>query len=151
MAQKQGGKGKKSSPSDIGYWKRVNPEAQRAKRIERHARKLLKHGGYENTPNALKAAINHAETNPQDFPKTHRSKPFSPDRVILSDRIPDFRKAHELGHPIFSLVCNGRILQQSLNESECLLARPYSSRLDYQVIRQKSGGFRDVRSFRAFN
>lgn len=40
MAQKQGGKGKASSPSDQAYWKRVRPEAQREKRMARHALRM---------------------------------------------------------------------------------------------------------------
>lgn len=40
MASKQGGKGKSSSPSSIAYWKRVSPDAQKAKRIAKHCRRM---------------------------------------------------------------------------------------------------------------
>ena len=42
MAQKQGGKGKSSSPSSIAYWKRVSPTAQKTKRAAQHARRMGK-------------------------------------------------------------------------------------------------------------
>jgi len=40
MAQKQGGKGKQSSPSDIAYWKRINPTTQAAKRLAKHRARM---------------------------------------------------------------------------------------------------------------
>ena len=43
MAQKQGGKGKQSSPSDKAYWaRRGTGQSQKTKRMEKHARRMGK-------------------------------------------------------------------------------------------------------------
>ena len=148
MAQKQGGKGKSSSPSDLGYWKRVSPERQRAKRIERHARRLLAQGKFSTTPNALKAAINFCEpTGKLVYPR--KPQIFPPQRVVFNSN------AHDLRSPIFpidQIIASGVILESSSRESDALACiAMLGTHVAYQHIRQLPSGRRILISSRAGN
>lgn len=101
MAQKQGGKGKSSSPSDIAYWKRVNPETQKAKRLARHKRKM----GLNSPQLTASQALTH-------FPRVPLPRPIP--SVILDGKVRDFSSSPFL----HILECDGKVLEISPHRAD---------------------------------
>lgn len=98
MAQKQGGKGKSSSPSSIAYWKRVSPATQKAKAAARHARRMGK------TPTQL--AASGAYLGLPEFPKTRPD--FSPTLPVPMASLRELPNVALLGGGF--VIADGRIL-----------------------------------------
>lgn len=138
MSQKQGGKGKSSSPSDIGYWKRVSPEAQRAKRIARHAARLIRLGHFASIPNALKAAINSCEPKGKIDYGRHIPKPDHR-HMVMTEAIK--RTAR---FPLHIVISEGVTIAWSENQSDAITAialmaprRQYTHDLLYDTGRRQ--------------
>lgn len=134
MAQKQGGKGKSSSPSDQAYWKRVRPEAQREKRMARHAKRQ----------GLNKAQMAEACTMP-DFPKIRAERPTRPE-------IPSLVRIDSAGFPIHAVYVEGVCVEFSQWRTDADDAkRKTMSRLSYEhrVISPISGQSRLIESRRA--
>ena len=116
MPQKQGGKGKTSSPSDQAYWKRVNPAAQKAKRIARHRRRM-----------GLNQAQISAATAPAHYPHVPISR--EKESVILSLPV----RANYAGLYLHTLTVAGVLVEISPAVSDISRAKADTfSRLSYE-------------------
>ncbi len=115
QSQKQGGKGKSSSPSDLSYWKRISPERQRTKRIARHAKRLLKQDPYyKGMPNALNAAINGCEPKGK-ISYGHARKPLPLTKTVLSDNI-----RTTVHFPVHIVISEGVCVEISPRQSDAV-------------------------------
>jgi hypothetical protein len=109
MAQKQGGKGKSSSQSDLNYWNRLKLSGGRSKRKLRN----------------LKNAGKLAGSVPDYGRKPAKGK--SPERVVFSGQT-----AKQSGAFLHIIRCNGVILEISPRLSDVIFSRDrIAPKLDY--------------------
>lgn len=91
--QKQGGKGKKSSPSTLQYWARIKAvngaETHRTARIQRHAKRMLADAqrlGKPIPPNPLRYFANLAEQGKPNFPRLRHNR-FPDAKMVMTETV----------------------------------------------------------------
>ena len=125
MAQKQGGKGKQSSPSDKAYWARKGTGAsQKTRKIEQHARRMGK---------TLKQLETAGAFGTPSFPRVQ--VPRELEKVVFSGTVKDNFPAWAVyGHIPHFIISDGVTIGVEARETDAM-----------QVFRErKPGGFAKV-------
>jgi len=122
MAQKQGGKGKSSSPSSVAYWKRVSPSAQKAKRANQHAKRM----GKTHTKLIEAGAFSLPE-----FPKLRAS--FSPTLPVPMASLRELPNVAKLGGGF--VIADGVILDAATRTNELHAAYGNSRTVPRRIVR----------------
>lgn len=149
---KQGGKGKKSSPSTLQYWSRMKAvngaETHRTTRIQRHAKRLFADAvrlGKPIPPNPLRHFANLADQGKPNFPRHHKNR-FPDAKMVMTEKV--LRDWNKDPFGIHQLFVAGVQVEAGTQGMIILLLAELPPALEYQHYHQLPSGRRVLISSR---